>query len=516
MDRIEEPMPAPHVIRALARVAATGLVAAITLGALPPVFGADAPTSVLRETRLTFEDLVPARALARPSATGGVSLKETTWTRPSVSCAPIRFTMVGFTWHQDDLEPVPARVSWGRSRTFGPSVRLVADRDEGPDPGSPDDAGIVGTPPLWTGDSECVRVRMRLPEGPRFSDLRAVFINTSGTAGDASPLGWLGSTMARLWGGLASVGAPAPAAATTHRPPIIRRSDWGANESWRDLYCDGEPDYAPRLKMAYVHHTAGSNDYTMAEADDVVRGIYSYHVHSLHYCDIAYNFLIDRFGRIYEGRYGGMTKPVIGGHAMGFNTGSTGVAAMGDFSSKAVPLKVRQAYKRLLAWRLDIAHLPPTGWTWMTSGGGSTTKYDAGDEVHLRVISGHRDTGYTVCPGQRLYGRLPAIREGAERIGTPKIWRPRQTKGQIVAAEDRVRWVARLSEVLDWTVRVENASEVQVRQWTGSGDGLEVAWKGKTAAGVPVPAGDYTVWIEAERPGGEEARSARFTLTVAS
>jgi hypothetical protein len=513
MDRIEEPMSAPTITRTLARVVATALVAGITLGLLPPVFGQDAPATVSREVRLAFEELVPREALAARSATGGVRLREATWTRPATSCAPIRFTMVGFTWRQEDHGPVHARVSWGRPGTFGPSVRLVAYRDEGPDPGAPDDAGIVGTPPLWTGDGECVRVRMKLPEGPRFSDLRAVFINTSGTAGDGSPLGWIGSALARLWGAAAS---PEPAAAMTDRPPIIRRSGWGANESWRELYCDGNPDYAPRLKMAYVHHTAGSNDYTMAEADDVVRGIYSYHVHSLHYCDIAYNFLIDRFGRIYEGRYGGMARPVIGGHAMGFNTGSTGIAAMGNFQSEAAPLKVRRSYKRLLAWRLDIAHVPPTGWARMTSAGGSTTRYDAGEEVRLRVISGHRDTGYTVCPGQRLYSRLPAIREGAERIGAPKIWKPRQTKGRIDATEDRVRWVATLSEDLGWAVRVRNAAGAQVRRWTGHGDELEVGWKGRSGAGTPVPAGHYRVTIEAERPGGAEARPARFTITVRS
>ena len=135
-------------------------------------------------------------------------------------------------------------------------------------------------------------------------------------------------------------GLALPASAMPAKPSFVKRNEWGADESLRHKYCDGIPDYAPALKISHVHHTAGSNEYSKDEADDVVRGVYSYHVNSLHYCDIAYNFLIDRFGRIYEGRFGGMAKPVIGGHASGFNTGSTGIAAMGDFSTLVPPKAV--------------------------------------------------------------------------------------------------------------------------------------------------------------------------------
>ena len=52
--------------------------------------------------------------------------------------------------------------------------------------------------------------------------------------------------------------------------------------------------------MAFIHHTASGNTYTAAEAPAVVRGIYAYHTRSLGWSDIGYNFLIDRFGTIYE------------------------------------------------------------------------------------------------------------------------------------------------------------------------------------------------------------------------
>jgi uncharacterized protein with LGFP repeats len=176
--------------------------------------------------------------------------------------------------------------------------------------------------------------------------------------------------------------------------------------------------------MAYVHHTVNSNAYSPSRADDLIRGIYAYHVKGRHYCDIAYNFLIDRFGRIFEGRYGGMDQPVIGGHAMGFNTGSTGIAALGTFTTAAPTKAMVNAYKRLLAWRLDVAHLRPTGKSVMESGGGSAQKFKKGQLVTLPVIAGHRDTGYTTCPGTRLYKRLGPIRRAAESIGLPKIWSP--------------------------------------------------------------------------------------------
>jgi N-acetylmuramoyl-L-alanine amidase len=501
-------MTAPRITRWTTRVLATVLVGGVILGMLPPAFGREVPPSVTRTVRLSLPDLVPDGATADRTASG-VRLRERAWTRRAEACAPVRFTMVGFTWRHEGDEPVQARLAWGAPGSFGSPVRLVADPDEGPDPGSPDASGIVGTPLQWTGEAECVRYRLRLEEDNRYDDLRAVFINTSGTATDPSPLAVMGSALARLWG----IGRPEPAEAMAAKPAIITRKGWGANESWRSKYCDGEPDYAPKLKMAYVHHTAGSNTYSKAQADDVVRGVYSYHVNSLHYCDIAYNFLVDRFGRIYEGRYGGMTKAVIGGHAMGFNTGSTGVAAMGDFSTVVPPRPVRKAYKRLLAWRLDVAHQPPTGFTTMTSGGGSNQKFDKGQKVRLRVISGHRDTGYTACPGAELYSRLDPIRQGASSRGGPKIWSPRQTKQEISPGQ-RVRWIADLSKNLDWTIRVTDAQGVQVREFTGTGGQIDRGWRGKTKLGAPVPPGTYTVSMEARASTTSVARPAKFTLKI--
>jgi hypothetical protein len=499
-------MPAPLIRRATVRAVTASVIGGIVLGLFPPVFGQTHAPVVNRAVPLSFERIVPERVVASRSGPG-VRTDRRGWTEPSTVCAAEPFTMVGVTWRQDTDTEVPVRLAWGSRGAMGASMPLVADPGEGPDPGSDEDSGIVGTAPQWVGHAECLRFRLRVAAGDRYRDLRAVLIDTGGST-DGGPMAWAGSALARLWG----IAAPSPASAKPAKPLIVTRKQWGADESLRHKYCDGQPDYAPRLKMAHVHHTAGSNTYSADEADEVVRGVYSYHVNSLHWCDIGYNFLIDRFGRIYEGRFGGMAKPVIGGHASGFNTGSSGVAAMGEFTTVVPPVAVRDAYKRLLAWRLDVAHLPPEGETTMVSSGGSTAKYDPGEEVRLRIVSGHRDTSYTACPGGELYKRLGGIRKGASERGGAKIWKPRQTK-PLIEPGQKVRWVAELSTVLQWSIEVQTSTGTVVRRFEGAGSKIDRKWFGK-AAGVPVPPGTYTVRMEAWSSATDVARPAVFTLQV--
>jgi uncharacterized protein with LGFP repeats len=270
--------------------------------------------------------------------------------------------------------------------------------------------------------------------------------------------------------------------------------------------------------MVHVHHTVNTNGYSSSVADDIIRGIYAYHVKGRRYCDIAYNFLIDRFGRIYEGRYGGIDQPVIGGHAMGFNTGSTGVAAIGTFTTQPAPRKVVSAYKRLLAWRLDVAHLRPTAWTVMTSGGGSSQKFDRGEEVDLPVIAGHRDTGLTSCPGAMLYAKLQTIRTGAELRGLPKIWDPLATPNPAPAGTTQVQLTATLSQEMDWTIDIYNAAAptTPFKRFSGRGAEILVYWDraGDDPLAPPAPPGTYQVFVRAAE-GTLVAREAVLTLTLA-
>ena len=113
-----------------------------------------------------------------------------------------------------------------------------------------------------------------------------------------------------------------------------------------------------------------------------MRGIEVYHVKGNGWNDIGYNFLIDRFGTVYEGRAGGIDRNVIGAHSLGFNTGTVGVALIGNYSAVSPTSAEQDALVRLLAWRLDVAHVDPLSRVVDTSGGNA--KFKAGKVVTLR------------------------------------------------------------------------------------------------------------------------------------
>ncbi len=195
--------------------------------------------------------------------------------------------------------------------------------------------------------------------------------------------------------------APGGASATTAKPTIYTRAQWGANESLMQW----GPSYG-KISVGFVHHTDSSNDYTPDQVPGIIRGIYAYHAQTLGWGDIGYNFLVDRFGRIWEGRYGGMDKPVIGGQVYNYNSVSTGVAGIGTFTSATVPQAMTDGLKRVLAWKMSLAGVPATGASPVAAPWGT----------HIQRISGHRDVGGTTCPGDSLEARLPEIRAGAAAI----------------------------------------------------------------------------------------------------
>ena len=506
-------MPSHRLRRAVLRVLALGVVAGAVLGLLPPALGGEVPPTVVRRVSLDEASLVPPRSAAALRPGGAIRLGRSAWTPRRVVCAPIRFTTVGVVWRQDGGREIPARMAVGAPGRFGAPIDIEGEPAEGPDPGSPDDAGLQGTPPVWTGEAGCVRLRLRIPADDEVGAVRVVFVNSSGTAERPSLLDRAGAALARAWGMATEPFAMRPAEATAAQPRIISRSGWGAKEKLRRC----GPDYAEDgVKMAYVHHTVNSNRYSPSRSDDLIRGIYAYHVRGRHFCDIAYNFLIDRFGRIFEGRYGGIDQPVIGAHAMGFNTGSTGVAALGTFTSTKAPAKMLRAFKRLLAWRLDVAHVRPSGKAVMVSAGGSAQKFKKGQQVTLPAISGHRHTGYTTCPGGFLFRKLGPIRRAAETRGLPKIWNPAPSVEAISLWQAQtVQITATLSTPMSWSVAITDALGVTVRDFAGSGSAIDVTWDGKGNDGATAVApGTYTVTIRAQVPGGGTAREAALAVVV--
>lgn len=193
------------------------------------------------------------------------------------------------------------------------------------------------------------------------------------------------------------------------RPHIVTRRGWGADESLRERTFV----YTSKVKAAFVHHTASGNKYKCSQSPSLIRGIYRYHVKSMGWRDIGYNFLVDKCGTIYEGRAGGVAKPVMGAHTLGFNTNSMGIAVLGTFGSSKPSSSAVKGIAQLTAWKLGLFGANPNGKTYLKSGGGNL--YAKGRNVRLHVISGHRDGFATECPGRQLYGKLGSARSTAAR-----------------------------------------------------------------------------------------------------
>ena len=384
-----------------------------------------------------------------------------------------KFTLVGLHWRGPGRVLFRTRSLEGRWTSWRPAA---PESEDGPDSTSPETRSRVGWHignPWWVGPSNRLEIRR---------------------------LGNVGRVRAHLvWS--PAVGVPLRAPAATEAPAIVPRSTWGANESIRK----GPPWYAPSVRFAVVHHTAGQNAYTRAEAAAIVKAIQVYHVQGNGWNDIGYNFLVDRFGTIYEGRYGGVDRNVVGAHARGFNTGSTGVALLGTYGSTTPSRAAQEALTKLLAWRLDVAHRDPLSLLTFLSGG--SERFAPGIPVLLRTVSGHRDTGFTECPGTRLYSRLDALAASAAKLGGTKIFDPEVD----VSAEGPVRFQARLSKALQWTVLV-TTGDAEVARGTGTGAAVDWTWDA-----APAAPGTYawTIVAGAARPASGSIRAGLGATTLA-
>jgi hypothetical protein len=321
---------------------------------------------------------------------------------------PLPTELVGFQWEGSRTAELQVRsLAGGRWSAW---TDLDAGGDEGPDADSREFRGRNTAGPVFVGKG--VRdVQVRVTEG-NLRRLRMHAIRSE----DSRPSGAL-----------------APAAADAPQPGIITRAGWGADESLRNKAadCEDSPEYAPRVRYAVVHHTAhstNSNSYGPGDSASIVRGIYQFHTQTNGWCDIGYNFLVDKFGQMFEGRFGGMDRPVIGAHAAGFNTESTGVAVIGEYGAAPLSSEGYGALKGLLAWKLSIHNVNPNTQITVTAGAGSG-KYLEGTPATIWTISGHRDVGTTACPGDNIYKELPALRPDVASAALGSSWRPAVVRG---------------------------------------------------------------------------------------
>ena len=389
-------------------------------------------------------------------------------TRAPAAVGTVRpFDLAGVHWRGSGRVELRTR---GPSGAWSPWRPAAPEAEDRPDRGAPESTRRgwnVGSP-WWTPGSTRLEVRTH----GEVTRLRAWFVR---------------SPAARI---------PMRQTAVAGSPKIIPRSGWKADER----IVRAAPRFAPVLRFAIVHHTAGSSTYRPEESAAIVRGIELYHVKANGWNDIGYNFLVDRYGQVFEGRRGGVQRNVIGAHAEGFNTGSVGIAVIGTYSARRVTVEAEDALAKLLAWRLDVGHVDPASSAMITAGGNA--KIRAGAGAYLRAVSGHRDAGFTACPGDGLYARLGQLREVALTTGLPKLFEPRLA-GKLGRF---VRFTARLSHPLDWTVTVTGPDGARVAERSGTGDRISWFWNSSSFG-----RGRYTWTMEADG-----VRPARGPVTGSS
>ena len=309
---------------------------------------------------------------------------------------PVRadgFAAAGAVWRRGAA--VPGQRFWLRTRDDGSWTRWEALHTEpghGPDPGSAEAARArPGTDPYVVGDVDAVQLQVSAGAGARApAGLRLVVVDP-GAAVEGSQRVGSPAYPATQGGGTA-----------TGRPGIFSRAQWGADESMRN----GFAGYGT-VTGSFVHHTVNANDYSAAQVPAILRAIYAYHVQGRHWSDIGYNYLVDRFGRIWEGRWGGVGRPVIGAHTLGYNEEAFAMSAIGNYDLVRPSDALLAAYRRLYAWKLSLHGIAADAEVRI-------------DGTAFHAINGHRDAAATACPGSRLYAALGGLRAAA--AGAQHAW----------------------------------------------------------------------------------------------
>jgi len=315
--------------------------------------------------------------LRQEQGPGTFAAAEATQTKP--------FELVGITW-PESTQQVTAKVRVQRDGVWSEWQSLPVEDEHGPDPSTPE-GKRSGTDPLWVGESEGVQASVTTADGTTVSDAKVALINPGVLTTDAE------DAPAESPQTMASGETPYP------MPAMVSRRAWGADERLRSYNQDcSVPKYTSTVQAAFVHHTADRNTYTRAQVPAMVRATYTYHVKSRGWCDIGYNFLVDRFGRVFEGRFGGAQLPVLGAHTGGFNSNSFGISLIGNFQSAAPPPAMLETTARVIAWKFDANYRSPVTTIVMNN-------------KRLYTISGHRDTKATECPGNQLYNKLGWLRQ---------------------------------------------------------------------------------------------------------
>ena len=206
--------------------------------------------------------------------------------------------------------------------------------------------------------------------------------------------------MAAVWAAakLPNWGASVPVAEGLSIHP---RADWGSGREPGPLQAE------PEVRFLLVHHTAGRNDYGPDEVVAQLREVFDFHTSAEKgWPDVAYNFFVDRYGGVWEGRAGSLTGPVMADATGGSQGFAQLVCLPGIFMTDEPTPEMVDSLCRLLAWLADrygLSNEPGATTTFVSRG---SNLWPAGEEVEARILSGHRDMSATACPGDTVYALL--------------------------------------------------------------------------------------------------------------
>lgn len=395
--------------------------------------------------------------------------------------ATTRFVGLGVTWKPGTTVrglTVKVRVhhdgSWGAWDSLDALDALAA----GDGPVTPQ---RQGTEPLLTDPADGVQAQVFSPSGAVPADLRLDLIDPGTSSADA-----------HLRGSQPS----ASAAAASSQPAIITRAQWGANESYR-----GTPRYSGTVKAAIIHHTATTNDYSASAAAAQIRAVYAYHTRTLGWSDIGYQFLVDKYGSLYEGRAGGLDGATIGAHTAGFNVDTFAVSALGNFDTAPASSAMVESISRLVAWKLTIHHRDPLGRAALTASGGtaSLTRYANGVTVSLPTIFTHRDAGWTACPGANLFAAVPRVKARVSQLMGSMIYDPAVSASSAVTpGGSPITVTGRTDSDRGWTGTITSAATggtVRTLRGVTSGRAFSGTWDLLDSAGRQLPPGAYDLIV---------------------
>lgn len=438
------------------------------------------------------------------------------------------YQTIGVTWPES--EPGADLDVQMRSRTDGTWTgwTTMPVSEASPDVGTVDAVQAqtrAGTDAVWIGDADAVQLSV-LDSAGTVADVRVSAVGSEppdaadlpaspsapaspepsapGSSGPSESGSSDPSVQPAVWSAAASaepaLAMNASAAAMATAPSVITRAQWGAAAPSCTM------DTAP-LVGAVLHHTAGSNGYaSTGEAMQQIRNDQRYHMQSRGWCDLGYNFVVDKWGNIYEGRSGSLSSPVIGVHAGGFNTGTVGISMLGTYSSTPSSA-VTRSVAQIVGWKLQPYGADPSGTMSYYTRSGDNSRYQ-NQWVTLPRVFGHRDVAFTACPGEGGQAILPTVRQLARGYVGPTFVAPTLNRSSMPIGGSVTVSAPTISDIY-WTLTVTDertgmVMRTSIGMATEAFGGLVATWDGTGPAG-PVGAGPFRLTITGSEVGSGAA-----------